>query len=120
MTTVDVRTKRVQEGAAKADGHRVLVDRIWPRAVSQEKAQLDEWIPDVAPSDELREWFGHDPERFDEFRRRYVQELRPRRKLLSDLRRRARDGTVTLLFAAKDTERNNAVVLAEVLRSGLR
>ncbi len=96
------------------------MDRLWPRGVSREKAKLDEWLPDLGPSDELRTWFGHDPKRFDEFRRRYVEELRGRRGLLSDLRRRARSSTVTLLFAAKDEERNNAVVLAEVLRKGLR
>ncbi len=115
-----MRTKRVRAKATDEDGHRVLVDRLWPRGVSREKAAFDEWIPDVAPSDELREWFDHDPERFDEFRRRYVEELRGRRRLLTDLRRRARAGTVTLLFAAKDTERNNAVVLADALRRGLR
>ena len=110
----------MQERAAGADGQRVLVDRLWPRGVSKETAKLEEWVPDLAPSDELRRWFGHDPERFDEFRRRYVDELRERRPLLTDLRRRARDGTVTLLFAAKDTERNNAIVLADILRRGLR
>lgn len=120
MASVDIRTKRVQGKAAKADGHRVLVDRLWPRGVSKEKARLDEWLPDLGPSDELREWFGHDPARFEEFRRRYVEELKGRRGLVSDLRGRARAGTVTLLFAAKDEEHNNAVVLADVLRRGLR
>jgi uncharacterized protein YeaO (DUF488 family) len=117
---VDVRVKRVRARPSDDDGHRVLVDRLWPRGVSREKAKLDEWLPDVGPSDELRKWFGHDPERFEEFRRRYVEELRARSGLLTDLRRRARDGTVTLLFAAKDEEHNNAVVLADVLRKGLR
>jgi uncharacterized protein YeaO (DUF488 family) len=117
---MDVRVKRVRARPSKDDGRRVLVDRLWPRGVSQEKAELDEWLPDVAPSDELREWFGHDPQRFDEFRRRYVDELRERRGMLTDLRRVARSGTLTLLFAAKDEERNNAVVLADVLERGLR
>ena len=120
MADLDVRTKRVQEKPAKADGHRALVDRLWPRGVSREKAKLDEWLPDLGPSDDLRKWFGHDPDRFGEFRRRYVEELKDRRGLLSDLRRRARAARVTLLFAAKDEERNNAVVLADVLRRGLR
>lgn len=119
MTSLDVRTKRVQQGRAKTDGRRVLVDRIWPRGVSKDDAAVDEWIPDVAPSDELRKWFGHDPDRFEEFRRRYMDELGARRGLLTDLRRDARDGTLTLLFAAKDSDRNNAVVLAEVLQRGL-
>ncbi len=117
---MDIRVKRVQQKPAGSDGQRVLVDRVWPRGVSREDAQLDEWLPDVAPSDDLRKWFGHDPKRFDEFRRRYVQELRDRRGLVSDLRRHARSEAVTLVFAAKDRERNNAVVLADVLRRGLR
>lgn len=117
---MDVRVKRVRARPAADDGYRVLVDRLWPRGVSRETARLDEWLPDLGPSDELRTWFGHDPERFEEFRRRYAEELRDRRGLLSDLRRRARSGTVTLLFAAKDERHNNAVVLAEVLRRGVR
>jgi uncharacterized protein YeaO (DUF488 family) len=117
---VDVKVKRVRAKPSEGDGRRVLVDRLWPRGVSREGARLDEWLPDVAPSDELREWFGHDPERFDEFRRRYVEELRSRRGLLTDLRRAARAETVTLLFAAKDEKHNNAVVLADVLQRGLR
>ncbi len=120
MAAVDVRTKRVRDPVHDDDGRRVLVDRLWPRGVSREDAALDEWLPDLGPSDELRKWFGHDPKRFDEFRRRYVAELRDRRDLLSDLRRRARDGTVTLVFAARDRQHNNAAVLAEVLRRGLR
>jgi uncharacterized protein YeaO (DUF488 family) len=117
---VDVRVKRVRARPATDDGHRVLVDRLWPRGVSKETANLDEWLPDLGPSDELRTWFAHDPQRFDEFRRRYHEELHERRGLLSDLRRRARSGTVTLLFAAKDERHNNAVVLAEALRRGVR
>lgn len=120
MAAVDVRTKRVQEPPHDDDGRRVLVDRLWPRGVKREDAYIDEWVPDVAPSDGLRKWFGHDRERFDEFRRRYVEELKGRRGLVSDLRRSAREGTLTLVYAARDTERNNAVVLADVLRRGLR
>ena len=117
---MEIQVKKVRAKPSEGDGRRVLVDRLWPRGVSQESAKLDEWLPDVAPSDELREWFDHDPERFDEFRRRYVDELRERRELLTDLRRVARSGTLTLLFAAKDERRNNAVVLADALRKGLR
>jgi uncharacterized protein YeaO (DUF488 family) len=117
---VELRVKRVYEPPASEDGYRVLVDRLWPRGISRDEAAIDEWLPDVGPTDDLRRWFWHDPERFEEFRRRYKEELDERRGLLTDLRRRARSGTVTLLFGARDTERNNAVVLAEVLRSGLR
>lgn len=116
---MDVRLKRAYEPAASSDGYRVLIDRLWPRGVSRERADLDEWERELPPSTELREWFGHEPRRFEEFRRRYVEELREHRARLTDLRRRARDGTLTLVYSARDTEHNDAVVLAEVLRRGL-
>jgi uncharacterized protein YeaO (DUF488 family) len=116
---VDVRIKRAYDPATAADGYRVLIDRLWPRGVSRERANLDAWEKELAPSTELREWFGHQPGRFDEFRRRYADELRSQRAALTALRRRARNGTVTLVYAASDEERNDAVVLAEVLRRGL-
>jgi uncharacterized protein YeaO (DUF488 family) len=116
---VDVRIKRAYDPAASADGYRVLIDRLWPRGLSRERANLDAWEKELAPSTELREWFGHEPGRFDEFRRRYVDELRSRRSALTALRRRARRGTVTLVYAASDEQHNDAVVLAEVLRRGL-
>jgi uncharacterized protein YeaO (DUF488 family) len=111
--------KRVYEPAEAGDGHRVLVDRLWPRGISRERAALDAWERDLAPSAELRRWFGHDPARFEEFRRRYVEELREGRPRLAGLRRRARGGTLTLLHAARDVDHNDAVVLADVLRRGL-
>lgn len=104
---------------APSDGWRVLVDRLWPRGVSRDRAKLDEWEKELAPSTELRKWFGHDPSRFAEFRHRYVEELRGRRSELTALRRRARAGPVTLVYGARDSEHNEAVVLAEVLRRGL-
>jgi uncharacterized protein YeaO (DUF488 family) len=116
---VDVRLKRVHEPAEDADGYRVLVDRLWPRGITRERARLDRWDRELAPSAALRTWFGHDPDRFEEFRRRYLEELRDHRPELAELRRRARSGTVTLVYAARDTEHNDAVVLAEVLRRGL-
>jgi uncharacterized protein YeaO (DUF488 family) len=116
---MDVRLKRVYDPAGPMDGHRVLIDRLWPRGVSRERAKLDEWERELAPSKELRQWFGHRPERFDEFRRRYIEELDSQRPRLTSLRRRAREGTLTLVYAAHDTEHNDAVVLAEVLRRGL-
>jgi uncharacterized protein YeaO (DUF488 family) len=116
---VDVRLKRVYEPAKHSDGYRVLIDRLWPRGVSHERAALDAWEPELAPSTELRTWFGHDPDRFEEFRQRYADELRWQRPRLTELRRQARDGTLTLVFSARDTEHNDAVVLAEVVRRGL-
>jgi uncharacterized protein YeaO (DUF488 family) len=116
---MDVRLKRAYEAASAEDGYRVLVDRLWPRGVSRKQAQLDQWEKDLAPSTELREWFGHEPGRFPEFRRRYIDELRANAQRLRELRRRARLGTVTLVYSAHDSEHNDAVVLAEVLRRGL-
>jgi uncharacterized protein YeaO (DUF488 family) len=118
-SAMDVRVKRAYEPVSPGDGYRVLIDRLWPRGVSREQAQLDEWHKDLSPSTELREWFGHDPGRFEEFRRRYVEELRARRPRIAELRRRAREGRLTLVHSARDTEHNDAVVLAEVVRRGL-
>jgi uncharacterized protein YeaO (DUF488 family) len=116
---MDIRLKRPYEPAAPSDGYRVLIDRLWPRGVSRERAKLDEWEQELAPSGELREWFAHDPSRFQEFRRRYIEELRGQRHRLRQLRRRARKGTLTLVYSARDTGHNDAVVLAYVLRRGL-
>jgi uncharacterized protein YeaO (DUF488 family) len=116
---MDVRLKRVYEPAASSDGYRVLIDRLWPRGVSRKRAQLDAWERELSPSTELRRWFGHEPSRFQEFRRRYTEELRQQRPRIAELRRRAREGTITLVYSAHDAEHNDAVVLAEVLRRGL-
>ncbi len=116
---MEVRTKRAYEPPARSDGFRVLVDRLWPRGLRRDDAAIDEWAKELAPSDELRRWYGHDPKRFPEFRRRYLAELAERRRELSALRRRAREGRVTLLFATREPELSNAAVLAEALRRGV-
>jgi uncharacterized protein YeaO (DUF488 family) len=116
---MDIRLKRAYEPAAPADGYRVLIDRLWPRGISRQQARLDGWEKELAPSAELRQWFGHEPGRFEEFRRRYVEELRGERHRIAALRRHAREATLTLVYSAHDTEHNDAVVLAEVLRRGL-
>jgi uncharacterized protein YeaO (DUF488 family) len=113
---VDIQVKRIYEAPERDDGYRVLVDRVWPRGVSRDRAQLDEWARELAPSDELRRWFGHDPDRFEEFRSRYRDELKGQRKRVSQLRRRAKDGPLTILYSARDREHNNAIVLAERVR----
>ncbi|MEZ5121742.1 MAG: DUF488 family protein [Solirubrobacterales bacterium] len=110
--------KRAYDDAAPGDGYRVLIDRMWPRGVSRERADIDEWARDLAPSSNLRKWFGHKPERFDEFRRRYRSELAGHADAVDALRRRAADGPVTIVYGARDREHNNAVVLAELLRDG--
>lgn len=114
-----VRLKRAYEAAGPGDGYRVLIDRLWPRGVSRERARLDEWARELAPSSELRRWFGHDPARFPEFRRRYERELAAQGDKLRDLRGRARRGTLTIVYAARDTEHNDAAVLAALLERGL-
>jgi uncharacterized protein YeaO (DUF488 family) len=116
----DVRAKRVYDPPESSDGARVLIDHVWPRGVSRERARLDDWARELAPSDELRRWFDHDPERFDEFRRRYRDELAKQPERLGELRRRAAGGPVTILYAARDRDHNNAVVLAELLREAER
>src|SRR5437764_8598759 len=115
---LDVQTKRVYEPADRADGYRVLIDHVWPRGVSRERAQLDEWARELAPSDELRKWFDHRPERFDQFRARYREELAGHADQIEALRDRASTGPLTILYAARDREHNNAVVLAELLADG--
>jgi uncharacterized protein YeaO (DUF488 family) len=110
-----VKCKRVYEPAEQQDGYRVLVDGIWPRGMSRDRLQLDDWVRELAPSASLRRWFGHDPERWSEFRRRYLEELEPPPDALKDLARRAARGRVTLLYAARETRYNHARVLAEYL-----
>jgi len=112
-----VAIKRVYEQPETSDGKRILVDRLWPRGLSKEKAQLALWLKEVAPSDELRRWFGHDPEKFAEFRSRYKAELSSgaAKEKLDELRALAQQEPVTLLFAARDTAHNNAVVLRDEL-----
>jgi uncharacterized protein YeaO (DUF488 family) len=117
-----LRIKRAYEPPASEDGLRVLVDRLWPRGLSKEAAAIDEWLKDIAPSAELRRWFGHDPERWAEFNARYRRELSSaqRSAALERLRDAARTrGSVTLLFAARDTTHNHASVLLEVLNEQL-
>lgn len=111
--------KRVYEPAAPEDGYRVLVDRLWPRGLSKEKAQIDLWLQHIAPSTELRRWFNHDPQKWDEFSRRYREELAGHQTILEQLRElERREGTVTLLFGARDQRFNQARVLAEMLSAG--
>jgi uncharacterized protein YeaO (DUF488 family) len=112
----EVLLKRAYLPAAPEDGTRVLVDRLWPRGLARTKAVVDVWMKDIAPSNELRRWFGHDPERWSEFRRRYKAELAANPEALKQLRSLVRKGRVTLLYGAKDERHNQAVVLEELLR----
>jgi uncharacterized protein YeaO (DUF488 family) len=111
----NIRLKRVYEAPSAEDGKRILVDRVWPRGVRRADAAMDRWIKEIAPSTELRRWFGHDPERWAEFQRRYRAELTRKGTLVQELRKAAEVGPVTLLYAARDERHNQAVVLRDVL-----
>ena len=111
----NVRIKRAYDAPAPDDGARVMIDRLWPRGVKKESLQLTEWDKDLSPSDELRHWFNHEPERWEEFRRRYAAELRQHVDRFEALRERARQGTLTLVYAAHNEQVNNAVAMREFL-----
>jgi uncharacterized protein YeaO (DUF488 family) len=113
--TPHVKLKRAYDTAARSDGRRILVDRMWPRGVAREQLRIADWIKDAAPSTALRKWFGHEPARWPEFKRRYFKELDRHPDALAPLVAQSRAGTVTLVFAAKDAEHNNAVALKEYL-----
>ncbi len=110
-----VKIKRVYEPPGREDGRRILIDRLWPRGIKKEDAKIDEWIKEIAPSTELRKWFSHDPVKWPEFRRRYRKELEDMSDVVTRLTEQAKKGTITLLFAAKDTVHVNAAVLKEVI-----
>jgi uncharacterized protein YeaO (DUF488 family) len=119
-TASDIRAKRVYDPPDAEDGLRVLVDRLWPRGVRKDEAKLALWLKDIAPSDDLRRWFGHDPARFAEFSRRYWAELGANKQAVSQMKDLLKTGPVTLLYAAHDEEHNNARVLADYLKSRAR
>jgi uncharacterized protein YeaO (DUF488 family) len=114
----NIKLKRAYERPTGADGTRILVDRLWPRGVKKVEAAIDEWIKDIAPSTALRKWFGHDPARWEEFRRRYTAEVHRHPDQLSRLRMLARQGPITLVFSAHDEVHNDAVALRDVLLGG--
>lgn len=110
-----IKIKRVYEQPSDSDGGRILVDRLWPRGLTKEKAHVDLWLKEIAPSTELRQWFGHDPERWKGFRERYKKELRHNKDLIEMLTTKAREGTITLLYGARDEKHNEALVLKKFL-----
>jgi uncharacterized protein YeaO (DUF488 family) len=115
MAQTNIRIKRVYAEPSEDDGRRILVDRLWPRGLTKERARVDLWLKEVAPSTELRKWYAHDPERWPEFKRRYAAELKAQPGPLAQLRQEASKGTTTLLYGARDEERNEAVVLLDLL-----
>jgi uncharacterized protein YeaO (DUF488 family) len=110
-----IRVKRIYDPPADEDGFRVLVDRVWPRGVGKDALRLDQWLKEIAPSAELRKWFGHDPAKWEAFRDRYFQELDSQGEPVTHLRQKARTGDLTLVFAARDSQHNNAIALKEYL-----
>jgi uncharacterized protein YeaO (DUF488 family) len=117
-----IKVKRVYEGKESGDGVRILVDRLWPRGLRSADAGIDEWMKEIAPSDGLRKWFAHDPGKWSEFKRRYEEELSApeKSKPLERIAKLAARGNVTLLYGAKDTERNNAKVLEELIARAIK
>jgi uncharacterized protein YeaO (DUF488 family) len=112
-----IKIKRAYFPVDDEDGFRILVDRLWPRGISKEKAKLDLWLKDVAPSNELRKWFAHDPERWEEFQIKYLEELNDKKEILNQIKDMEREkSTITLIYGAKDEEHNNAVVLRNILK----
>jgi len=112
-----IRVKRIYELPSKEDGYRVLVDRLWPRGMSKDKAKIDLWLKDIAPSDDLRKWFSHDPKKWDDFKKKYGLELKERQELLLKIKQAEKEkDTVTLLYSARDEEHNQAVALSAILR----
>lgn len=110
-----LKIKRVYEKLEKEDGFRILVDRLWPRGLTKEKAKIDLWLKDIAPTDELRKWFGHDPAKWSEFKKRYYLELRDKKDGIEIIKEKMRKGAVTLVYGAKDKKHNNALALKEYI-----
>jgi uncharacterized protein YeaO (DUF488 family) len=117
---MSIRVKRVYAKPEPADGTRILVDRLWPRGLTKKKAAIDCWLKELAPSKELRKWFGHDPTKWRGFRSRYRTELKKQSASLRFIRRKAKEGVVTLIYGARDEEHNDAVVLKELLSRSIR
>ena len=115
-----LKTKRVYEKPAASDGSRLLIDRVWPRGLKKNNLAIDGWLKEVAPSDHLRKWFGHDPQKWREFRRRYFAELRTKPETWAPIMERARESNVALLYGARDAEHNNATALKDFLLARLK
>ena len=113
----DIRLKRVYEKASRQDGQRILVERLWPRGLKKENAKIGEWMKEIAPSAELRKWFSHDPAKWGQFKKKYWRELDKNTEAVNIIKAACNNGTVTFVFAARDTENNNAVALKEYLLS---
>jgi len=112
-----IKIKRIYDPASPEDGKRILVDRLWPRGIRKDDAMVDEWLKDIAPSNELRKWFSHDPTKWKEFKKKYEKELKSKSLILERLKEEAKENMITILYASKDEKHNNALVLKEMLES---
>jgi len=112
-----IKIKRIYEAPSAGDGFRILVDRLWPRGLTKEKARVDLWLRDISPSNELRKWYGHDPDKWTEFKKKYLEEIEKKEEEFDLLRKKAREGTVTFLFSSKEEKLNNAAALKEFVES---
>lgn len=110
-----IKLKRAYEPPSKDDGERILVERLWPRGLTKDRAQIDLWLKDISPSPDLRKWFGHDSKKWNEFRKRYLQEVAKKTELVKLLKQKSRGKTITFVYAARDVERNSAAVLKTYL-----
>jgi uncharacterized protein YeaO (DUF488 family) len=114
-----IKTERIYN-ASTGGGFRILVDRLWPRGISKDEIKMDRWLKEIGPSNELRKWFGHDPDKWDDFKDKFFQELDQKKELVDQIAAKAREGDVVLLFGAKDEEHNNAVALKEYIETGIK
>jgi len=114
---MDIKVKRMYEKAAKDDGIRILVDRLWPRGIRKKDASIDIWLKDIAPSNELRKWFNHDPDKWEQFKSRYFSELDQKAEVVNQIKGRVKEDTLTLVYSASDTKHNNAIALKEYLEN---
>ncbi len=110
-----IKIKRIYDPASPDDGKRIYIDRLWPRGMKKEEVKIDEWLKEISPSDSLRKWFGHDPSKYPEFKKRYRKELEKHSEILERIRKEGKKEIVTLLFSAKDVEHNNATVMRDIL-----
>ncbi len=115
-----MKIKRVYDAPSRGDGKRILIDRLWPRGLKKDEARVEEWMKEIAPSTELRQWFGHDPDKWGEFKKQFFKELRGRQDLTDSIINAAREGTVTLLYGSKEERYNNAVALKEYIDSMMK
>ena len=112
-----IKTKRAYDPVSKDDGKRILVDGLWPRGLKKERAHIDEWLKDIAPSTQLRKWYSHDPAKWQEFKKRYRNELKEKKNMLNELKAESRKHTITLVFSSREAQLNNAEALKEFLSS---